>query len=60
MCQIRGCNIDESLSQAMIRLGGVIEQMERTSPYLIAQNQDLINSYRTAASSALDSLQKAE
>jgi hypothetical protein len=58
--QIRGRNIDEravevvALSQAMTRLGGVIEQMERTSPYLIAQNQDLINSYRTAVSSALD------
>jgi hypothetical protein len=58
--QIRGRNIDEraveviALSQAMTRLGGVIEQMENTSPYLIAQNQDLINSYRTAVSSALD------
>ena len=58
--QIRGRNIDEravevvALSQAMTRLGAVIEQMESTSPYLIAQNQDLINSYRTAVSSALD------
>lgn len=58
--QIRGRNIDEravevvALSQAMTRLGGVIEQMESTSPYLIAQNQDLINSYRTAVKGALD------
>ena len=58
--QVRGRNIDEravevvALSQAMTRLGGVIEQMERTSPYLIQQNQDLINSYRTAVTSAMD------
>jgi hypothetical protein len=58
--QIRGRNIDEraveviALSQAMTRLGGAIEQMESTSPYLIEQNQDLINSYRTAVSGALD------
>lgn len=58
--QIRGRNIDEraveviALSQAMTRLGTVIEQMERTSPYLIAENQDLINSYRTAVQGALD------
>ncbi len=58
--QIRGRNIDEraveviALSQAMTRLGTAIEQMERTSPYLIAENQDLINSYRTAVQGALD------
>lgn len=58
--QVRGRNIDEraveviALSQAMTRLGGVIEQMESTSPYLIEQNQELINSYRTAVSGALD------
>lgn len=53
-------NIDEraveviALSEAMTRLGTAIEQLEATSPYLIPQNQDLINSYRTAVSSALD------
>jgi hypothetical protein len=53
-------NIDEraveviALSSAMTRLGNAIEQLEATSPYLIPQNQDLINSYRTAVSSALD------
>lgn len=58
--QIRGGNIDEravevvALSQAMTRLGTAIEQMERTSPYLIQQNQDLINSYRAAVTSAMD------
>jgi hypothetical protein len=58
--QIKGRNIDEKatdvilLSQAMTKLGGVIEQMEMTSPYLIPENQDLINSYRTAVTSALD------
>jgi hypothetical protein len=58
--QIRGRNIDEraveviALSQAMTRLGGAIEQMENTSPYLIEQNQDLINSYRSAVTGALD------
>jgi hypothetical protein len=38
----------------MTRLGGAIEQLEATSPYLIPQNQELISSYRTAVSSALD------
>jgi hypothetical protein len=53
-------NIDEraveviALSEAMTRLGTAIEQLEATSPYLIPQNQELINSYRTAVSSALD------
>jgi hypothetical protein len=53
-------NIDEraveviALSEAMTRLGTAIEQLEATSPYLIPQNQDLINSYKTAVSSALD------
>lgn len=53
-------NIDEraveviALSEAMTRLGTAIEQLETTSPYLIPQNQDLINSYKTAVSSALD------
>lgn len=58
--QIRGRDIDEravevvALSQAMTRLGAAIEQMESTSPYLIPQNQELINSYRTAVEGALD------
>lgn len=53
-------NIDEraveviALSEAMTRLGTAIEQLEQTSPYLIPQNQELINSYKTAVSSALD------
>jgi hypothetical protein len=53
-------NIDEraveviALSEAMTRLGTAIEQLEATSPYLIPQNQELINSYKTAVSSALD------
>jgi hypothetical protein len=53
-------NIDEraveviALSSAMTRLGNAIEEMERTSPYLIPQNQELINSYRTAVNNALD------
>ena len=53
-------NIDEraveviALSSAMTRLGSAIEEMERTSPYLIPQNQDLINSYRTAVNNAMD------
>lgn len=53
-------NIDEraveviALSSAMTRLGNAIEEMERTSPYLIPQNQDLINSYRTAVNNAMD------
>jgi hypothetical protein len=38
----------------MTRLGNAIEQMETTSPYLIPQNQELINSYRTAVTGALD------
>jgi hypothetical protein len=42
------------LSEAMTRLGNTIEQMENTSPYLIPQNQELINSFRTASESALD------
>lgn len=58
--QIRGRAIDEraseviALSAAMTRLGNAIEQMETTSPYLIPQNQELINSYRTAVQGALD------
>lgn len=53
-------NIDEraveviALSSAMTRLGSAIEEMERTSPYLIPQNQELINSYKTAVNNALD------
>lgn len=53
-------NIDEraveviALSEAMTRLGTAIEQLEATSPYLIPQNQDLINSYKTAVNNALD------
>lgn len=58
--QIRGRAIDEraseviALSAAMTRLGNAIEQMETTSPYLIPQNQELINSYRTAVTGALN------
>lgn len=53
-------NIDEraveviALSSAMTRLGNAIEEMERTSPYLIPQNQELIDSYKTAVNNALD------
>lgn len=53
-------NIDEraveviALSGAMTRLGNAIEQLEATSPYLIPQNQELINSYKTAVNNALD------
>ena len=53
-------NIDEraveviALSSAMTRLGNAIEQLEQTSPYLIPQNQELINSYKTAVNNALD------
>ncbi|HNQ68340.1 MAG TPA: hypothetical protein PKN32_08170 [Bacteroidales bacterium] len=53
-------NIDEraveviALSEAMTRLGNTIEQLEATSPYLIPQNQELINSYRTAVNNAMD------
>ena len=38
----------------MTRLGTAIEQLEATSPYLIPQNQELINSYKTAVNNALD------
>ena len=53
-------NVDERaaavivLSEAMTRLGTAIEEMERTSPYLIPQNQELIDSYKTAVNNALD------
>lgn len=43
-----------ALSQAMTRLSGAVEQMENSSPYLIAQNQELINSFRDASTKALD------
>ena len=43
-----------ALSQAMTRLGNTVEQMENTSPYLIEQNQDLINSFRDASTKAID------
>ena len=43
-----------ALSQAMTRLGNSIEQMENTSPYLIQQNQELINSFRDASTKAID------
>ena len=43
-----------ALSQAMTRLGGTIEQMENTSPYLIPQNQALIQSFRRASEAAID------
>ena len=42
------------LSESMTDLGNAIEEMERTSPYLIPQNQELIDSYRTAVNNALD------
>lgn len=43
-----------ALSQAMTRLSNSIEQIENTNPYLIEQNQELINSFRTASENALD------
>lgn len=43
-----------ALSQAMTRLGSSIEQMENTSPYLIQQNQGLIQSFRRASERAID------
>jgi hypothetical protein len=43
-----------ALSQAMTRLGSSIEQMENTSPYLIQQNQGLIQSFRHASERAID------
>jgi hypothetical protein len=43
-----------ALSQAMTRLGSSIEQMENTSPYLIQQNQGLIQSFRQASERAID------
>jgi hypothetical protein len=42
------------LSESMTDLGNAIEEMEQTSPYLIPQNQELINSYKTAVNNALD------
>ena len=42
------------LSESMTDLGNAIEEMERTSPYLIPQNQELIDSYKTAVNNALD------
>lgn len=42
------------LSESMTNLGNAIEQMEKTSPYLIPQNQELIDSYKTAMNRALD------
>lgn len=43
-----------ALSQAMQQLSGTIEQMERTNPELIPQNQGLLNSFRQAQQMALD------
>ena len=43
-----------ALSQAMTRLGNTVEEMERTSPYLIEQNQSFINSFRDASTKAID------
>lgn len=43
-----------ALSEAMTRLSNTVEQMESTSPYLIEQNQDLINSFRQASEKAID------
>ena len=43
-----------ALSQAMGRLTASIEEMENTNPYLIEQNQDLINSFREASTKAID------
>lgn len=43
-----------ALSSAMTNLANTIEEMEKTSPYLIEQNKELINSFRSAATKALD------
>lgn len=43
-----------AISDAMTKLGNTIEEMERTSPFLIPQNQELINTYKTAVKGALD------
>jgi hypothetical protein len=43
-----------AINEAMNKLGNTIEQMENTSPFLIPQNQELINSYKTAVTKALD------
>jgi hypothetical protein len=43
-----------AISDAMTRLGNTIQEMENTNPFLISQNQDLINNYKTAVKSALD------
>ena len=43
-----------ALSQAMGRLTASIEEMENTNPYLIEQNQDLINSFRESSTKAID------
>lgn len=57
--QIRGREVNAQpeivvLNAAMTRLGAAIEVMESTSPYLIPQNQELITSYKTAVTQALD------
>lgn len=43
-----------ALSAAMTRLANTIEEMEKTSPYLIEQNRELIDSFRKASTKALD------
>lgn len=43
-----------ALSQAMGRLTTSVEEMERANPYLIEQNQGLINSFREASTRAID------
>ena len=43
-----------AISDAMTRLGNTIQEIENTNPFLISQNQDLINNYKTAVKSALD------
>ena len=59
---VRGRNLPEIeqaanvvvLTSALRQLGDTLELMERTSPLLVAQHQDLLTSYKTAQQRALD------
>ena len=44
----------EKLNQEVEKVQSSFEQLEQTSPYLIPQNQEFINSYKTAVNNALD------